>query len=504
MGHKQPFRPLSWFLLLGMALSIPCLAATVLNNCLIYWPLYAHSRLGFCILTLLFTALLLLLKRWITHKGIHLSNPFLYIAAACFFCIQIITAALLRHTPFTDTEQIVTAAVNLANTGAFETSARSYQYFSWYPFNLGTVYLYAFLFRILRIVGITDHYMIIAVFAGILFAAGFICGAKAAESICDGSTALLFVLLCLLCFPFYYCTAELYTDVLALPFPMIVLYLYRRAQEKRGKARIVCIVLFALFSLFGFFIRVTTLIMPFACLISALFQKQFRLFFVCLVVTTACLLAGNTAMEAANERHLGKENLRVHRLSIWHYLAMGLPAQPDEGYGQYGDGGWLLLSTSFDDPEARDRHLMTEVRDRLYYLRYPSRMANMLSRKNVSTFGDGTFHLNQLIEADEHEITNSLKSVIYGNGSLYPVYFHLCSALFYAQMILAGQSCVEAIAMRRTDGAPVFLCIVGAFIYLTFWETNARYFFMFEFLLLLAASIHSVPDADAHHLSRRV
>ena len=493
MIEKHQLRPLSWFLLFGMALSIPCLAATVLNNCLTKWPLYPHSRMAYCVLTLLMALLFFILRKMIHSSTFRLTTKVLVIAAAGFFCVQLICASMLRHTPFTDTEQIVTAAVNLARTGKFETSPRSYQYFSWYPFNLGTVYLYAFLFKVLGFIGITDHYMIIAVFAGLLFAAGLVCGAKAADSISGGQAALLFLVLCALTFPFYYCTAELYTDVLALPFPMIVLYLFRRARATVSKTRYIYHILFALFSLFGFIIRVTTLIVPVACLISALFEKRFRLFFICLVLTCLSLLVGGFAMESANERHLGKENLRVHRLPVWHYLAMGLPVHEDEGYGQYGDGGWLILSTSFDDPEARDARLKQEIWDRLYYIRYPSRMANMFSRKNVSTFGDGTFHLNQLIEADEHEITNALKTVIYAGGSEFTFYFHLCTAIFYAQMILAGVTCVQAAASRFTEPAPVFISLVGAFIYLTFWETNARYFFMFEFLLLLAASIR-VPS----------
>ena len=44
--------------------------------------------------------------------------------------------------------------------------------------------------------------------------------------------------------------------------------------------------------------------------------------------------------------------------------------------------------------DLNDAALRAEIRDRVYYLRYPSRLLNMLSRKNLSSFGDGTFRLH--------------------------------------------------------------------------------------------------------------
>ncbi|MBQ8092389.1 MAG: hypothetical protein IJ242_02300 [Clostridia bacterium] len=478
-------------LLTGIALVIPFLLFTVLNNCLTLWPLYTHSRIMLCILTPLSFTGLFILKRYIARRQFGINRHLLLGFAAAFFCIQLICALLLRHTPFTDTEQIVTASVNLATTGAFETSPRSFQYFSWYPFNLGTVYVYAGLFRFLGIFGITDYYLIITVFASLLFTCGLICGTENARILGGKTSALLFLIFCSLCFPLYYCTSELYTDALALPFPMITLYFFLQSKKaaENGQRFIPWGILFALSALLGYLFRVTTLIIPVACLITALFDQKLRLFMACLTTCVCMLAAGNTLLEQANARHLGQEQLSVHRLSVWHYLAMGLPAHEDEGYGQYGDGGWLILSTSFDDPVARDARLRQEIKDRIYYLRYPNRMLNMLSRKNVSTFGDGTFHLNQLIEADEHEITNPLKALIYANGQGYAVFYHLCTALFYAEMLMAALTAFSDIRSGNIRTAPVFISLVGAFIYLTLWETNARYFFMFVFILHLACAI---------------
>ena len=115
---------------------------------------------------------------------------------------------------------------------------------------------------------------------------------------------------------------------------------------------------------------------------------------------------------------------------------MGLPVQSDEGYGQYGYGGWLIFSSSFDDPQARDEALRQEVVDRAYTLaRHPAQLLSTLSRKNLSTFGRGTFNLNEIFEADAHEADNAVKQAVFENGRFNRAYTHLATAMFVAQMV---------------------------------------------------------------------
>ena len=168
---------------------------------------------------------------------------------------------------------------------------------------------------------------------------------------------------------------------------------------------------------------------------------------------------------------------------------MGLPIHEDEGYGQYGDGGWYIFSTSFDDPDERNAALLSEIIDRVYYLRYPNRLINMMSRKNLSTFGDGTFTLSEIIEADAPEPDSPVKAVIFRQGRFFGAYYHLCTALFMAQMLLACLSCAQAIRRRDADGAALYITLLGAFLFLSIWETRGRYFFQFEMVLLAAAAI---------------
>ena len=206
---------------------------------------------------------------------------------------------------------------------------------------------------------------------------------------------------------------------------------------------------------------------------------------------------GGAAIQAENEKHLGAENIRNNKLPVLHFVLMGLPVQSDEGYGQYGDGGWLIFTTSFDSPQARDAALRQKFIDRAYTLaHHPDMLLSSLSRKNLSTFGRGTFELNEIFEADEHEPNNALKQVVFAQGRWNRAYTHLATALFLAQMLLACIACAQAVHRRDTSAAPLFLTLLGAFLFLCIWETRARYFFQFMMVLLCAGAMFAPKRAD--------
>ena len=146
---------------------------------------------------------------------------------------------------------------------------------------------------------------------------------------------------------------------------------------------------------------------------------------------------------------------------------------------------------------ARDAALRQKFIDRAYTLaHHPDMLLSSLSRKNLSTFGRGTFELNEIFEADEHEPNNALKQVVFAQGRWNRAYTHLATALFLAQMLLACMACAQAVHRRDTSAAPLFLTLLGAFLFLCIWETRARYFFQFMMVLLCAGAMFDSKRAD--------
>lgn len=486
-------------LLLGMGLAIPCYLFTVFNVTLSPWPLYERSRPLLLLLTALCTAGLLLLMRCarrlapfvIRHERAVLA------AAACFYlAVQLVMACVLRFEPKTDAEQCFTAAQLLVDRGTFGDNERSFIYFTRYPHNLGLVYALAGIFRFFGLFGWGGRFMQAVLVASLLFTLGLLASAQLCKRLGGALAQTRVLLLFATCLPFLYCTTELYTDCFSLAFPPVILLCALRAQDAATRGgRVRWALLFGLASFVGAQLRFTSVIAAAAALLALLFSRRWRQTALCALALALAFALGGAAMDAETARHLSDEDIEKNELPKLHYIAMGLPVQEDQGYGQYGDGGWLIFTTSFDDPKERDAALLEQVIDRVYTLRYPSRLLNLLSRKNLSTFGNGTFKLNEIIEADAYEPDNAVKQVVFEQGALFPAYYHLTTALFLSQMLLMCLSCARALRRRDASCASVFITLVGAFLFLCMWETRARYFFQFEMVLLCAGAL--LPEGRA-------
>ena len=490
---KTPVRDI--LLLIGMGLMIPCYLFTAGNVMFSAWPLYARSRAALVLLTALCGAgLWLLLRAADRHEAYFAKNEkrVLLGFALFYFLVQIAMGQILRFVPKTDCEQCFTAAQLLVDHGTYGNVERPFKYFTRYPFNLGIVYLLAGVFRFFGALGWDDRFMQAVLTASLLFTLGLLCGARILRRIGGVKAQTRFLLLTASCLPMLYCTTEIYTDCFSLAFTTIIIYCAMRLScVHPGRKLDVAgwALLFALAGFAGAQIRFTSIIAAIACLIWLMLGKRPLRMLAALCALLAVMGAGGAMVDAENARHIDPAVTAELKFSPLHHIAMGLPIHEDEGYGQYGEGGWYIFSSSFDTQKERNAALLTEIIDRVYYLRYPNRLINMMSRKNLSTFGDGTFLLNEIIEADDNAPDNPVKQVVFRTGAAYPAYYHLTTALFIAQMLIACAACAQQIARRQTKAAPLFIALLGAFMLLCIWETRGRYFFQFQMLLLCAAAV---------------
>ena len=356
-------------LLIGMGLMIPCYLFTVGNVALSPWPLYERNRLALAILTPLCLALLLLLRRAAKAACFERHERAMLLGfAAFYFAAQMLSAFALRFTPMTDLEQCVSAARRLLDANQPGLSERSLIYLGRNPHNMGVIYLFCAIFRAADLLG-ADQLLCAALVCSLLFTAGLLCAARLCRRLGGAQAQARALLLFATCLPFLYCTSELYTDVFSLAFsPMILLAYFKARDAESLRARAGYALLFALSAFFGAQLRFTTVIAAIACLIAALFEKRVKLTAILAVPLALCFALGGAAIQAENEKHLGAENIRNNKLPVLHFVLMGLPVQSDEGYGQYGDGGWLIFTTSFDSPQARDAALRQKFIDRAYTL----------------------------------------------------------------------------------------------------------------------------------------
>ena len=484
-----------------MGLMIPCYLFTACNTLFTPFDLYQRSRPVLILLTMLLTAgLCAAFIQADKHESFFAEHEkkLLFAAAAFYFVVQMIMGFMLRFEPNTDAEQCHTAAKLLVDTGTFGNNERSFIYFTRYPFNLGIVYALAAIFRFFGALGVNDRFMPVVLVISLLFTLGLLSAARIARRIGGVKAQTRLLILFASCLPFLYCTTELYTDAFALAFPTIIIYLSFKLEEaSTKKTQLLYALLFALCTFIGAQLRFTSVIAAIACIIVlALRRHGLRLLFALCTLALVFSLGG-ALVDHQTHQHLSEEDIAKNALPKLHHIVMGLPVQPDEGYGQYGYGRWLIFSTSFEDPEERKAALMEEFIDRVYYLRYPNRLIHMMSRKLLSTFGNGTFVLQEIIAADEKQPDNAVKQVIFEEGALHRPYYYLTTALFTAQMIIASLSCLQAVRRKDTRGAAVFISLLGIFLVLCMWETRARYFFSYQMLLLLAGALLEVRRKKA-------
>lgn len=499
MKKKTVF--LDLLLLAGMALMIPCYLFIAGNNLIAPFDLYERNRLLLAGMTALCTGLLLLALRWADKKEAYFirhEKTMLVAAAALYFTVQMIMSQFLRFTPMTDAEQCHTAAKLLVDTGTFGNNERSFVYFTRYPFNLGLVYALAGIFRFFGALGIDDRFTPVVLVISLLFTLGLLSAARIAKRAGGVKAEAKLLILFSSCLPFLYCTTEMYTDAFALAFPTMTIYFAMKLEEAGTKRqKLLFALLFTLTAFVGAQIRFTSVVAVIACMIVLLLKKRGFAFSLASILLAVFFTVGGVLVDAETHKHLSAEDIEKNELPKLHHIVMGLPVQVDEGYGQYGYGRWLIFSTSFEDPEERKAALMEEFIDRVYYLRYPNRLIHMMSRKLLSTFGNGTFVLQEIIAADEKQPNNAVKQVIFEDGALHRPYYYLTTALFTAQMILASFACMQAVRRRDTRGAAVFIALLGIFLVLCMWETRARYFFSYQMLLLLAGALLEIKKNRA-------
>ena len=498
---KKKINFLEILLLAGMALMIPCFLFTAGNNLIAPFDLYSRNRALLAVMTAVCTGLLFFALRKVDEHEAFFERDekrILFAAAAFYFAVQMIMSQLLRFTPMTDAEQCHTAAKLLVDTGTFGNNERSFIYFTRYPFNLGLVYALAAIFRVFGAMGINDRFTPVVLVISLLFTLGLLCALRIAKRAGGAKAQGKLLILFASCLPLLYCTTEMYTDAFALAFPTMTIYLAMKLGEVEGKKQqFFFALLFALCAFVGAQIRFTSVVAVIACMIVLLLKKRGFAFAFAGVLLAVCFAVGGALVDMETHKHLSAEDIEKNELPKLHHIVMGLPVQVDEGYGQYGYGRWLIFSTSFEDPEERKAALMEEFIDRVYYLRYPNRLIHMMSRKLLSTFGNGTFVLQEIIAADEKQPDNAVKQVIFEEGALHRPYYYLTTALFTAQMIIASLSCLQAVRRKDTRGAAVFISLLGIFLVLCMWETRARYFFSYQMLLLLAGALLEVRRKKA-------
>ena len=396
------------------------------------------------------------------------------------FLLRAALSIPLEFTPDGDLECAFQGARAWLVNGSFAVVDMYKAYFMRYPNTWG---LLAFLFGVLRagdFFGVSEagqFFFFAAVNSALVGASGLLLWALVRRR-ATKKAALLALLLFTTLPPVMLCGPVFYSDTTSMPFLIGTLFLSDRARSAKSPGRrAFWAAAMGLCAAVGGLIKATVFIAWIAALIDWLLHERPRRFLAVMAVSGFCAALVTAGFSSwIFSRHLDRAQTARERLPLSYWLYMGIPS--DAADGEYTD--WLYEYTVQLPPEQRDGEMRERIGKSIQNAAGQGLLPAYFSRKNDTVFGDGTFTLSPFLSLHPRRHT-FLSQIVFEQGRYYPIYRHICMALYACVMLWALVYAVRQLG-RRMSGPRLDACVVtlaGAFVFLMCWEAKGRYFFHF-------------------------
>lgn len=293
------------------------------------------------------------------------------------------------------------------------------------------------------------------------------------------SPPLLVLVLCMTFVPFYLWAPYFYSDTLCMPFLGAVLALYAAC---RRRPRLWLTAALGTVAFLGFAVKGSLAVVPVAAVIALLLERErpdnrhvWPAALAC-VLSFACLWAGYRLFQ---QKYLDWTNKE----------AVAYPTELWLCYGSHGDGDYCQADADLCDTLPTLAARQTAMRKALaqnYSSRSMVQTVAFEFRKAARTWGDGLYGAEDY-NAEPYRTTPLLFFTLRGQGGHMPLVYW-AQAWQYLLLALCGIG--SLLAVRRGDGGFFArLCLFGVMLFLSLWETKARYALHFAPVLLLCASL---------------
>lgn len=417
---------------------------------------------------------------FLSYKGIGKEAFFDHIYYYCLITFllavgifQITKINELRFTPSFDLDAIYGGAIQWVETGNF---SGYYDYFDWFPNNLGGLYFFYIVFKIGSFFG-TDYFAMAAGVNEIILLSTFALTSLTVKKLWGSKYGILTLLL-LACMPsLMFMTDAFYTDSLSILFPIGLLYLALKIEESDRRHLAGLCILSGIVAAIGSLIKPTVLIMAVAVSLSLLMRKKWKKAgFYIVSVGIMYLILTMAFRSYLYAGYLDSELAKVKNTPSYHWVMMGL-----EGNGGYNPQDYEF-TRSFSDPEVRDEALKNEIKNRISQ-RGMTGMIALYTAKLFRCFGDGTLGISDFLDDNPDKDSLLHEYLLYG-GRKYAGYQALCNIVFYTILLLmfvylligvgVNKKEKEVVLHQNLELAPA-LGISGIIVFLMHWETSPRY-----------------------------
>lgn len=456
----------------------------LLINILFHNSVYNYEKILLFPLIVLFLFLLYRLYLFIAKKETFIVKHSLLILCVfilCMFVVQTTMGFFLQFSPAFDLEAVYGGAVEFAEKGSFQ---NHYQYFYYFPHNLGAMFFLGFFFKIASLLyGIRNYFHIAMVINSILSISAMITVFHICKKLFGIKQAIFSLALFGLSLPFYLIAPVFYTDALSHLFPALYFLLYLKLSENKIPA-VFLFLLLGLTACIGMMIKFTVVFIVIAVAIDMLLKKNFKKFVISHAIILSVIISGFAAFNGyIYSSHLDKTQAERYNTPYTHWIMMGL--NNGGGYNPHD----YDLTRSFATMRERRNANITEIIKRAQNFSEEG-MLNHLTIKAVKCFGDGTFAFSDFLDDTPLQI-RSIHSFMLYSGKYYYFYRHICEAMFVCIFILLLSSVFGSLFTSEKNplrmNVPIFsLCLLLFF--LIIWETSGRYSFNYITMFIVGAA----------------
>lgn len=294
-----------------------------------------------------------------------------------------------------------------------------------------------------------------------------------------GIVGLLF---CIFLTPLFLYTPIFYSDTFSVFLPIFLLYCYSfvRGKEWDQKNILFCF-LIAFGTVLGIGLKFTVVITTIAIFIDWFLQVKWQSFWrhFCVFLLSFCFVF---FFYQYGKNALVQHYQLSHDLQIpyTHWIMMGMH---EKGGYNGADYDRYPKDSTFEEKKLMS---VQNIQDTLKeygfwgYLRF-------LNQKVYFTWGDGTYYVSLKLTREPMYKAYLLSDLIHVNGKFHKEYLYFANGVHYGLLLLLFISAWVSFRQKIYDRIPMFLSIMGLFLFLLIWETRSRYLYHYIPVFIAAA-----------------
>ena len=298
------------------------------------------------------------------------------------------------------------------------------------------------------------------------------------------SAAALAFLLCAGFAPFVLYSPCYYSDSLSMPFALLAMLAFTAWQTQQSRAKRLALAAAMGAAVFaGFAIKGSVAVVLAALVI---------LFF---------LQAGPKRAAAAGLAALACFGLLLGGYRLWQRAglidwadeeALTLPTQLWFCYGSHDEGNYSQAdyeAAMSVDTIAQRKQLLTRRIAQNYAAMSPVQLAEFVTKKAAITWGDGLYNAEEFLATPQRANWTHF-FILQGQPGYMPLVYYCQAYLYMVQLLVLLFAAQAALRPGAVPGALTLagVSVTGLMLFLSLWETKARYAFNFTPLLLLLAA----------------